>query len=195
MTPPFFGSKVMNLLVFFDFEPKKVVPGPDSMGFVWGGVGRALMIFELPGVKNCINRLCAHSPGHYWWKQSFCVFGTGCDRLSARLETAKKVLPYPSRHISLGRAVSCQHGAFSGVGAFVVSFVPAECPVGGGMWGIFGKPLKRAIRNTPGLHAVLTTCLRFFSALDSACVACCLFLLTGSHHVFIQIHTTCCCFP
>ena len=29
------------------------------------------------------------------------------------------------------------------------------------MWGIFGKPLKRAIRNTPGLHAVLTTCLRF----------------------------------
>ena len=98
-------------------------------------------------------------------------------------------------HISLGRAVSCQHGAFSGVGAFVVSFVPAECPVGGGMWGIFGKPLKRAIRNTPGLHAVLTTCLRFFSALDSACVACCLFLLTGSHHVFIQIHTTCCCFP
>ena len=99
------------------------------------------------------------------------------------------------RYISLGRAVSCQHGAFSGVGAFVVSFVPAECPVGGGMWGIFGKPLKRAIRNTPGLHAVLTTCLRFFSALDSACVACCLFLLTGSHHVFIQIHTTCCCFP
>ena len=98
-------------------------------------------------------------------------------------------------HISLGRAVSCQHGAFSGVGAFVVSFVPAECPVGGGMWGIFGKPLKRAIRNTPGLHAVLTTCLRFFSALDSACVACYLFLLTGSHHVFIQIHTTCCCFP
>ena len=61
-------------------------------------------------------------------------------------------------YISLGRAVSCQHGAFSGVGAFVVSFVPAECPVGGGMWGIFGKPLKRAIRNTPGLHAVLTTC-------------------------------------
>ena len=50
-------------------------------------------------------------------------------------------------HISLGRAVSCQHGAFSGVGAFVVSFVPAECPVGGGMWDIFGKPLKRAIQN------------------------------------------------
>ena len=98
-------------------------------------------------------------------------------------------------YISRGRAVSCQHGAFSGVGAFVVSFVPAECPVGGGMWVIFGKPLKWAIRNTPGLHAVLTTCLRFLSALDSACVARCLFLLTGSHHVVIQIHTTCCCFP
>ena len=39
------------------------------------------------------------------------------------------------------------------------------------MWVIFGKPLKRAIRNTPGLHAVLTTCLRFLSALDGACVA------------------------
>ena len=23
LTPPFFGSKIMNLLVFFDFEPKK----------------------------------------------------------------------------------------------------------------------------------------------------------------------------
>ena len=98
-------------------------------------------------------------------------------------------------YISRGHPVSCQHGAFSGVGAFVASFVPAECPVGGGMWVIFGKPLKRAIRNTPGLHAVLTTCLRFLSALDGACVARCLFLLTGSHHVVIQIHTTCCCFP
>ena len=44
------------------------------------------------------------------------------------------------------------------------------------MWGIFGKPLKRAIRNTPGLLAVLTVCLRFSSVLDDACVAFCLFL-------------------
>ena len=43
--PPFFWSKIMNLLAFFGFEPKKVFPGPDSMGFVWGGVGRALMQF------------------------------------------------------------------------------------------------------------------------------------------------------
>ena len=62
------------------------------------------------------------------------------------------------------------------------------------MWGIFGKPLTRAIWNTLGLHAVLTTCLRFSSALDDACVACCLFLSTGSHHVCIQIHTMCSCF-
>ena len=41
--------------------------------------------------------------------------------------------------------------------------------------GIFGKPLKRAIWNTLGLHAVLTTCLRFLSHSDGACVACCLF--------------------
>ena len=45
MTPPLFGSKIMNLLVFFDFEPKKVFPGPQSMGFVWGGVGRAFLHF------------------------------------------------------------------------------------------------------------------------------------------------------
>ena len=44
------------------------------------------------------------------------------------------------------------------------------------MWGIFGKPLKRAIWNTLGLHAVPTTCFRFSSVLDGACVACCLFL-------------------
>ena len=63
------------------------------------------------------------------------------------------------------------------------------------MWGISGKPLKRAIWNTPGLIAGLTTCLRFSSVLDGACVACCLFLLTGSCHVLIQIYTTGCCFP
>ena len=35
---------------------------------------------------------------HYWWKQSFRVFGMGCDRPSAKLQTAKNVLLYPSRH-------------------------------------------------------------------------------------------------
>ena len=35
MTPPLFGSKIMNLLIFFDFEPKKCfrVPAP------WGLYG------------------------------------------------------------------------------------------------------------------------------------------------------------
>ena len=31
--PSFFGSKIMNLLVFFDFEPKKCFSGPDSIWF------------------------------------------------------------------------------------------------------------------------------------------------------------------
>ena len=38
------------------------------------------------------------------------------------------------------------------------------------MWGIFRKPLERAIWNTLGLHAVRTTCLRFSSILDGVCV-------------------------
>ena len=44
VTPPFFGSKITNLLVFL-FSAEKVFPGLDSMGVVWGGVGRAPMQF------------------------------------------------------------------------------------------------------------------------------------------------------
>jgi hypothetical protein len=36
---------------------------------------------------------------HCWWKRSFRVFGTGFDRPSARLQTAKSVLLNRSRHI------------------------------------------------------------------------------------------------
>ena len=32
MTPPFFGSKIMNLLVFFNFEPKKCFRAPTPWG-------------------------------------------------------------------------------------------------------------------------------------------------------------------
>ena len=32
MTPPFCGSKIMNLLVFFDFEPKKCFRVPTPLG-------------------------------------------------------------------------------------------------------------------------------------------------------------------
>ena len=97
-----------------------------------------------------------------------------------------------AQNVSQGRRVSSQFSGFSGVGAIVALFVPTGCSGGRGMWGIFGKPLKRAIWNTPGLHAVR---LRFSSVLDDACVVCCLFLSTGSCHVFIQIHSTGCCFP
>ena len=86
-------------------------------------------------------------------------------------------------------------GGFSVVVVIVALFVPDVCPVGGGMWGIFGKPLKRAIWNTLGLHAVLTTCLRFSSVSDRACVACCLFFSSGSYHVRIQILSMGCCLP
>ena len=51
----------------------------------------------------------------------------------------------------------------------------------GGMRGIFEKPLKRAIWNTLSLHVILTTCLRFSSVSDGACVACCLCLSTTGH--------------
>ena len=47
MTPPFWGLKIMNLLVFFLFRAeKKVFSGSWLwLGFGWGGVGRAFMQF------------------------------------------------------------------------------------------------------------------------------------------------------
>ena len=76
--------------------------------------------------------------------------------------------PYTSARIDIsrGRWGLRQFGGFLVVAVIVALFVPTECPVGGGMWGIFGKPLKRAIWNTLGLHAVLTTCSRFSSVWD-----------------------------
>ena len=56
--------------------------------------------------------------------------------------------------------------------------------------GYIQKDLEKGYLEHPGLHAVLTTCLRFSSVLDGACVACCLCLSTGSYHVYIQIHST-----
>ena len=78
---------------------------------------------------------------------------------------------------------------FQGLVPLLPHLRPLSVPKGGGgMWGIFGKPLKSAIWNTLGLHAVLRTCLRFLSLLDSVCASCCLFLSTGSYYVYIQIH-------
>ena len=76
------------------------------------------------------------------------------------------VLPsWASRHnISLGiGAESANFVRFRGSLPLLPHLCPLSVPYGGGMWGIFGKPLTRAIRNTPGLHAVLTICLRFLS--------------------------------
>ena len=56
--------------------------------------------------------------------------------------------PTHLRNISRGRWGLRQLDGFLVVAVIVALFVPTECPVGGGMWGIFGKPLKRAIWNT-----------------------------------------------
>ena len=85
-------------------------------------------------------------------------------------------------------SISLGHGGFctnSVVFLWSSPLLPNFCPLcvpwgGGGIWGIFGKRLKKAIWNTLGLHAVLTTCLRFSAVLDDACVASCLFLSTSS---------------
>ena len=56
-------------------------------------------IFEMPRLKNRTNRLCTGpftNVTHCWWKQPFRIFGTGFDRPSAGLETAKKKRPFVS---------------------------------------------------------------------------------------------------
>ena len=45
MTPPFFGSKIMNLLVFFDFEPKKCSRVPTLWGLYGAEWDERLMQF------------------------------------------------------------------------------------------------------------------------------------------------------
>ena len=43
--PPFFWVENHESFGFFSILSRKSFPGPDSMGFLWGGVGRALMQF------------------------------------------------------------------------------------------------------------------------------------------------------
>ena len=45
LTPPFFWIENHESFGLFRFSAETVFPGPDSMGYVWGGVGRALMLF------------------------------------------------------------------------------------------------------------------------------------------------------
>ena len=76
------------------------------------------------------------------------------------------------------------------------SLLPDLCPLcvpKAGYMGYIRKALEMGYLEHTGLHAVLTTCLRFSSVLDGACVSCCLFLSTGSYHVCIQIYII--CFP
>ena len=53
--------------------------------------------------------------------------------------------------ISRGRRRICQHGAFSGVAVIVASFVPAECPKGGGYVGYIRKALEKGFSEMYGL--------------------------------------------
>ena len=61
---------------------------------------------------------------------------------------------YLPTHISRGRCSMRQLGGFSMVVVIVALFLPTVCPVGGGMWGIFGKPLKRAIQTGGGAEKI-----------------------------------------
>ena len=75
-------------------------------------------------------------------------------------------LQIESLGISLGARTFCANPVgFQWSSSLLPCFCPLCVPEGGGMWGIFGKLLKRAIQNTPGLHAVLTTYLTFSSVL------------------------------
>ena len=53
-------------------------------------------------------------------------------------------------HISRGWTGICQHGAFSGIAVIVASFVPAECPKGGGYVGYIRKALEKGYLEHPG---------------------------------------------
>ena len=112
-------------------------------------------------------------------------------------EWSKKDAPAESRPgMQVGHCFACldvrfQHANtehFQGLVPLWSHFCPLSVQLGGYV-GHIRKALEKGYSECPGLHAVLTTCLRFLSALDGGCVACCIFLLTGSHHVLIQIHT------
>ena len=53
------------------------------------------------------------------------------------------------------------------IGVIVALFLPTACPVREDTWGIFRKPLIRAIWNALGLQAVLPICLRILSGMKT----------------------------
>ena len=94
-------------------------------------------------------------------------------------------------HISLGQRVSCQHGAFSGVGAFVASFAPAECPKG--YVGYIRKALEKDYLEHPGSACCTDDMFEIFVPFGQ-CVCCLLplfvnrqllCLYTNSHNVLL----------
>ena len=98
-------------------------------------------------------------------------------------------------NISLGQRVSCQHGAFSGVGAFVASFAPAECPKGGGggYVGYIRKALEKGYLEHPGSACCTDNMFEVFVPFRQ-CVCCLLplfvnrqllCLYTNSHNVLL----------
>ena len=49
--PPFFWVENHESFGFFRFSAEEVFPRPDSMGLVWGGVGRALLqVLHFPAI-------------------------------------------------------------------------------------------------------------------------------------------------
>ena len=97
--------------------------------------------------------------------------------------------------ISLGDGEDCANSVGFQWSSALWRYLCPMCVPLGGYVGYIRKALEKGYLEHLGLHAVLTTFLRFLSVLDRACVACCLFLSTGSDHVCIQIHSTGCCFP
>ena len=101
--------------------------------------------------------------------------------------------------VSPGRPSWCQHGAFSGVGAIVASFVPAECPEGGGYVGYIRKALEKGYLEHPGSACCPDNMFEVFVPFGRC--PCCLLppfvnrQLPGSYHVCIQILSMGCCFP
>ena len=96
--------------------------------------------------------------------------------------------------ISLGVVALCANSVgFQWLSSFLIS---AHCASRRGRYvGYIRKALEKGYSEHPGLHAGLPICLRLSSVLEGVCAACCPVLSTGGYHVFIQIHSTGCCFP
>ena len=88
-------------------------------------------------------------------------------------------------NISWGRSGICQHGAFSGIAVIVASFVPAECPKGGGGGGHVGyirKALEKGYLEHPG-SACCTDSLFEIFVFFGQCLCCLLAVFVAITHL------------